>query len=374
MTTLRRWLIVALGVLVLVSLPVLVPAARAWRDRGAGLGTSPADIRQAALGSESTPYSGYAEANGGLALPVSGEFNALADLLGGQSQLRVWWNGPGDWRVDQLSFAGESDSYENWPMTWTWNYESNLAVLSTAESGALQARLPEAADLVPASLARRLLSQATPSELLRIGDRTIAGRAANGIRLRPSEPGGTIDHVDLWIDASTGVPLRVAAYQAGNSQAVLSSTFLDFAPVRTSTATTRFSVPSGARVQVEDQPDLADLVRRFPDQVPPAQLAGMARNTVFAGVGPVAVYGRGVTELVVTELSLRTAYSLGDQLQKAPGAVQSAAGISVTVGPLSVLLTPQNGDRRSWLLTGTVTPAMLASAAAGLPPAAGLGG
>src|SRR6202035_2507096 len=72
-------------------------------------------------------FSGYAEASGGLSLPLSTQLNSVNDLFGGTTQLRVWWRASDDWRVDSIDLAGETDLHHDATGTWAWNYESNTA-------------------------------------------------------------------------------------------------------------------------------------------------------------------------------------------------------------------------------------------------------
>src|SRR5689334_14924928 len=153
-----RWIVVLAGVGVLLALPSL---AGVLPGRTAAV---PAAVLLARIQrSVATPYSGYGSATGRLALPMTGQFDSVARLLGGTTQLRVWWRGPRDWRVDSLAATGESDQHRTRTGLWTWDYEDNRATLDEA-LGEPAARLPVAADLLPSGLARRLLADATTAE------------------------------------------------------------------------------------------------------------------------------------------------------------------------------------------------------------------
>ena len=328
--------------------------------------SSPAALRSAILSSVTRGYSGYAEATGGLSLPVSDQFSSVANLFGGTSQLRVWYRGAQDWRVDQLALAGENDVHAGSKGTWTWNYESNRATFDPLPSDQ-QVRLPVAADLLPADLGRRLLSEASPSELSTLSTERIAGRTALGLQIVPGQPASTVDRVAIWADAASGLPLRVQIYAKGSTQPALATTFLDFSPVMPAASATAFDVPGTAAVQVDDGLDLPGLISRFGGTQPPPQaLSGFTRNATLPGLGTVGVFGRGVTEFVVAPLPGRTAGSLRGQLLKAVGVSKTSAGLMISSGPLTLLLSSPGGRGRSWLLVGTVTPATLSSAAASL--------
>ena len=76
------------------------------------------------------------------------------------------------------------------------------------------------------------------------------------------------------------------------------------------------------------------------------------------------MYGVGVTEFAAAPLPDRLEDALSAQLKTA--AVKTPAGLATSIGPLSLLLTPDRFGV-AWLLTGTVTPQTLAQAAAQLP-------
>lgn len=341
---------VAAGVAVLVALPAVIAA----------LPPGSSKITAAALlariqHSANVPYSGYAEATGGLSLPVTRQFSSVADLLGQTTHLRVWYRGGTDWRVDTITLAGESDVHAGPTGTWTWDYEDNRATW-TAGAAPPDVRLPASGDVVPTNLARRLLSQATPDQVHRLGSRRIAGRSVPGLRLTPSEPGSTIERVDVWADERTGLALRVDVYGGGTT--VMSSRFLDFSTRRPASHDTAFTPPDSARVRTFELPDLAAEIDRYGGTVPPATLAGLTRNPFLPMLGAIGVYGRGVTELVAVPLPLRAAYAL--QRQLAGTAVKKDGGLALTVGPLNLLATG------SWLLAGTVEYDRLGRAAAQL--------
>ena len=69
-----------------------------------------------------------------------------------------------------------------------------------------------------------------------------------------------------------------------------------------------------------------------------------------------------MTQVVAIPLRDREADALRDQLAITPGVAQTAERTVVTVGPLGVVLTGEEGDG-GWLLAGTLTRAALDQAA-----------
>lgn len=361
-----RWAVVAGVSAAFAALPAALAAIPAGHSD-----LSAATLLRMVQNSGSVAYSGYAESTGGLALPVTSQFTSVADLFGGQTQLRVWWRTTNEWRVDAIGFSGESDTHQDGNADWTWNYESDQATLVENVTNGL-VRLPASVDLLPTTLARRMLSEATPAQVQRLPDERIAGRDVPGLRLQPSDPGSTIDRVDVWVDPRSGAALRVDVHGAGTT--VVSTQFLDFSAATPPSSVLTFDPPAGAHLRTTADPDLLALIDRVARIRPPATLGGLARNPQLPAVGSVGVYGQGVTEFAATPLFGRTANSLRRQLNTTPGVVTTDAGQSLAVGPLTLVLTgplssssdPDGDFGTSWLLTGTVTPAELATAAAQL--------
>jgi hypothetical protein len=359
MTRSRRWAFVCVALALLIALPGVVA------DLPAGHSAVTADNLLALVkNSGDVRYSGFAESSGRLALPVTTQFNSISDLFGGSMQLRVWWRGETDWRVDTLALTGETDLHRDPAGTWVWDYESNTAT-RVPGAGEPSVRLPRADDLVPATLARRLLSQAHASEVTRLPNDRIAGHAAAGLRLRPGDTQSTIDHVDIWALPSSGLAVRVNIYGNADSRAVLTTSMLDLSTTVPAAAVTAFSPPAAAKQRFEQQPDIVAALDHLGRAHPPAELAGLPREKT-AGLGSVGVYGRGVTLLVAVPLPPRLAGTLSRQVTGAVGATAVAEGTTLGVGPVNLLLTPRrNGS--AWLLAGTITTPGLEKAAGELP-------
>jgi hypothetical protein len=359
MLSVRRWAVVVGGVAVLAALPAAIGALPIHQSN---IGAD--QLLTRIRGSADTPYQGYAESTGGLALPVTQTFKDVADLFGETTELRAWYRGPADWRVDTITVAGESDVHAGPSGTWTWDYESNRATWTSGVHPP-DVRLPIAADLLPTDLARRLLSEANAGQVHRLPAKRIAGRDAPGLRLIQHEPGSTIDHVDVWADAHTGLPLRVDVHGSGTT--VLSTRFLDFSTRQPPRSDIAFVPPATAYVQTLDAPDIAAEINQFGDGTPPPALAGLPRNPALPAFGAIGVYGSGVTELVAVPLPDDVAFSLYRQLENS--ATTGKYGLTLSVGPLNMLLTDANVSGASWLLTGTVTAELLGRAASELAPA-----
>lgn len=357
-----RWLAVVLGIAVLVATPSVIerlPVAAS--DIGA------AELLSRVQSSTATPYSGYAQAVGGVTLPVTDGLGGLPDLLGDTTTLRAWYRAPDSFRVDTVRLAGERGLYRSPALLWRWDYEQNTAVATPVPEPSL--RLPREADLLPPELGQRLLSEATTDEVTRLPTRRIAGRDAPGLRLVPAEPQSTITEVDVWADPDSGLPLQVDVLAGGAARPVVSTAFLDFSPEMPDADTVRFVPPPGTDVQQQDGLDIASFADGIDSPRLPSTLSGLDLRDRDEP-GSVGIYGRGVTELIAAPLPRRAARGLVDQLRAAPGAVVTGDSVALSIGPLNVLITEPAGDRRRYLLSGTVTAETLATAAQQLEGAA----
>ena len=279
-----RWAVVGAAVAVLVSLPSVV---RALPVPGAGM--PPHELAARVLASTGQPFAGYAETAGRLGLPnLAGADEALG-LVGETSRMRVWQTGPDAWRVDLLRVAGELDTFGDERGIWTW--DSNRRVAQRTE-GSFQTRLPRPHDLLPPTLGLRLVQAAAPGELQPLRRARVAGRSVPGIRIVPSSAISTVAHIDVWADASTGVPVRVVVVAEGSSRPVFSSQFLEVSLAPVAAQRVRFEPPRTARVDFDDDGD--DPLERWEQRSPfvlPDEIAGLVRRTARPSRSPPTAQG-----------------------------------------------------------------------------------
>ena len=356
--TARRWAVVAALVGVLVALP---PAIGALPVPDADVPA--ADLRDAALASEGTRFSGFAESAGGLTLPVgSRRFRSVVDLFSDRTRMRVWWRGPDDARVAVVTAGGETGHHRDASGTWTWSYEDDRALRSSRRPLAL----PSAPDLLPSSLGRRLLSEATAEELSRIEPRRVAGRDALGLRMTPAAEASSVERVDVWVDAVSGLPLQVELHAKGADLAALDTRFLDLELADPGAGSTRFRPPPGAFVTADESGGVLDRARDLVPRVDlPDRLAGLPRRAVTGAPGSIGLYGRGVTLLTVVPVTAGLAFDLAQTLRAVPGAIDGSRSVRAAVGPLALMVLDGRDDD-TYVVTGTVTLDALGAAATGL--------
>lgn len=351
-----RWLIVLVTAAALLGTPLLVGARPA-----ADSSVTASDLAARIEASGDVGWSGFVSTSGTLQVPDEDSFANLAELLGERTDLRVWWHSATQWRVDRIRSTGETNLFRNGDLVVRWVFESRRAVLSPVST----IRLPDASDLLPPTLGRALLQGARSGELARLPVRRVAGVDAPGLRLVPAEAATTVDHVDLWADPATGLPLRVELYGAGDRRPVLTTVLRDFVPGDSPAGVTRFVPPRGIELAYEDAVDVAAAANAFAPYDLPASLGGLTARTA-ADPGAVGVYGRGPTTMFVLPLRGRVAGPLRDRISDSAAVQQTSAGPLLPVGPMTLLVTADRGRGGGFLLAGTVTPETLLRAAGDL--------
>lgn len=342
---------VLLAALALVATPLLVEARPA-----AASDVSAVELARRASASGPVAWSGFVQSSGTLQVPDSDSFANLAQLLGEDNDLRVWWRGAGDWRVDRIRSTGETDLFRRGGTSVRWVFESATATIAPVS----QVRLPDASDLLPPTLGRSLLQGVRDDELSRLPARRVAGVDAPGLRLVPREAATTVDHVNLWVDERSGLPLRVELYGGAGPRPLVTTELRDLDLDRPDAATTDFDPPPEVTVNYDDAVDVAASANAFAPFDLPATLAGLGTRS-GADPGAVGIYGRGPTTVLALPLRRQVAGPLRERLRSG-GATVVAAGTLAAVGPVGVLVTADRGGG-IFLLTGTVTTETLQRAA-----------
>jgi hypothetical protein len=307
--------------------------------------------------SERTSHTGVVTASGTVTVPEANTFTSVAELFGGPNRIRVFWQDGEHWRLDRVRSTGETDLYRSPLRTTRWVFESRRVRVSLAAP----VRLPNTSDVLPGTLARRVLQGARPEELTALPPRRVAGLDAAGVRLSPTTPQASIDHVDIWADPDSGLPLQVQVY-AESDRPVVSTAYerLDLdAPARD---TLDFTPPADAEVTVDELPDVASRSDRLAPYQAPETLAGLPlrADRPELPTGAVGVYGRGPTVLLFLPLRGSAARPLRREL----GATGDSQGTAVDLGAIAALVTPPRYRGSGFLLVGTLTPEALERAAA----------
>lgn len=370
--TRKRWSLVGAGLLVLGSLPALIGA---WPVAAPDL--DPGVLRDRILASSEVAYAGYAESDGSLGLPDLPAIDNVGALLGGLTRMRAWESAAGS-RVDVLTPTGERGLYEGparrprpvgpagsgTARLTAWDFEENVTTTLVGEPGL---RLPRAADLIPPRLARRLLGGPRGSERLEaLPDRRVAGVAAVGLRLVPTDLETTVGHVDVWADPRTGLPVEVRITGRDGGAPGLRSRFLDLE-----------QGPAAVPAAVLDPPypvggDRADAVvaavgrlDEFAPAVLPERLAGRASSQDVEDGTALRTYGQGFATFGAIALPAGLGFRVYDTARTAGGlAVELPGGAGVLLRtPLLNLLVATSDSGPGYVLSGPVGPDLLSQAA-----------
>jgi hypothetical protein len=313
-----------------------------------------------------TGYSGLVETHGSLFLPNIPSTGDLAALLSATTRLRVWWGNAEHFRVDQIATDGEHDTAVDGPLTQQWDSTRDRLVRST---GTTALRTPRGSDLLPPALAERL----APRNLKAMATRTpavrIAGRTALGLRLTPTDSDTTVRYVDIDVDATTGLPLRVAVTARGATKPAVSSDFLEVKIRQPARQDVHFVAPPGAIISIERAPDFVADAERFAPFALPDTLAGLKRaqrvRSLLQNSGA-ATYGEGYTLLALVPIPPNTADQVFKALRPPTGQAidLSRPGAEATAEHLPLVnVLVLFANHRSYALSGTVPLETLTHAA-----------
>jgi hypothetical protein len=357
--SLRRWAVVVAGTAVLCALPAVVAA---WPVPASAL--TAAQLRARISASGRVPFQGYAESDVNLGLPSLPDLGNVISLLDGTTDQYVWYRSPGQWRADVLNPAGEEDTYQTTTGSYLWDYNRNLL---TQVTGSQPVRLPRAADLLPPSLARRLLSFAGPADhVARIASQRVAGIDAAGLRITPGSPDTTIGAIDIWADPADGLAVQVEVFGRGSGGPVLVTRFLGLSLTTPAAATLAPNPGPGVGLSQTALPDAAGVLNGFGPPLP-ASLGGFARVANPTVLQDVAAYGPGLARFAVIPLPERTGAAALTAAASAGATIQVHGSTAAVVEtPLLTVLLVRAQYGPVYLLTGAVTPTALENAAADL--------
>jgi hypothetical protein len=350
---------VAAGTAVLCGLPAVVSALPVPTPP-----LSATQLRTRIAASAKVPYQGYAGSYVNLDLPSLPNLSNVVALLDGTTDQYVWYRSPGQWRADELTMAGEDDTYQTSQGTYLWDYARNEL---TKVVGNQPVRLPRAADLLPPALAQRLLSFASrATRFSTLPAQRVAGVDAAGLRLVPADPASTISAVQIWAAPTSGLPVKVEVFARGSAAPVLVSRFLDVS--LTSPAGSALTPQPGPGIDLATTalPNAAGVLNSYGPPLPDV-LGWIRRVANPTGLNDVAAYGAGFSRFAVVPLPHRTGAAVFS--------AASAAGVTITIAgstavvietPLITMLLVRSPEGPVYLLTGAVTPRRLEYAAASL--------
>jgi hypothetical protein len=355
----RRWAVVLAVVVVLCSVPV---AVNAWPARAGDVPL--ATLRQRIAASAGQAYQGYAQSSGLLPLPALPNLEQVTALVSGVTEMRTWYAGRNRWRVDVVDGGSERDTYQTPDAQYVWDYGDNQLSRIVGDQ---PIRLPRASDVTPPELVRRVLAIAAGDRFEPLAGKRIAGHAAAGLRIVPATPDTTVDHVDVWADPGTGLPLQAELTAKGGVRPVFVTRFLEVHLSAPDADVLAPPVPTASMgYTTTSAPDILSILNRRRFIFLPDRLAGQARtDTIVSAAG---VYGTGLAQFVVAALPGRFGSQAWDRVQTFGLDVPVPAGRAslIATGLLNVLVVRTD---RTYLVAGLAQPALLKRVAADLSDA-----
>ena len=208
-------------------------------------------------------FSGTVRVTANLGLPelpnLVGSANPLS-LISGTHLLQVSANGPTQQRIALMDQLSEYDVIHNGSQIWTYDSEANevgkgtldatgKAAGSAAEEKAEKQRELALESLTPQAAAQQLLAAITPTTQVSVGSpRTVAGRSAYLLVLKPKQQGSLIGDVEITVDSATGAPLGVALYPVGSATPFLDVAFTKVDLTAPPSSRFDFTPPKNAKV------------------------------------------------------------------------------------------------------------------------------
>lgn len=334
------------------AIPVSVPAMTARQ------------LEARILASQRESFDGYAESSASFNLPDFPAFASVTPLLDGVTRMRVWQASADYWRVDALSDAGESDTYQAGRNAYVWN---SGAELLTGIFGQQPVRLPRAADFVPSALAIRIIEQAGPQARLRvISPRRVSGRSAAGLAVIPASAQSTIGQADIWADPGTGLPLLVEVFGRGSATPALSAEFLQAGPWQPVMSVITPHRGPGTGFTSTTPGSFAGLLRNLGRARLPARLDGFPRRRSPPGYCQIGLYGNGLATFAVFPFSPPAGGQLMTDALDAGAArfpVGDDTGVVASAPLVSLVLLRPDRSADTFLLVGLVSETTLETAA-----------
>jgi outer membrane lipoprotein-sorting protein len=181
-------------------------------------------------------------------LPATGNPTSLSSLLTGSHTIRVWYASPGHFRLAVPQSLSESDVIRDGRTAWLWQSTLNKVTRYALPAHAPERTVPKQ-PLTPQQAARQVLAAVGPTTTVRVDSNvTVAGQAAYALVLAPKDTRSLIGQVQIDVDGSNGVPLRLQVFARGASSPAFQVGYTDIHFVKPAAADLRFTPPPGATV------------------------------------------------------------------------------------------------------------------------------
>lgn len=282
-----------------IAVPNLV-GLRAEADPGLP-SLSAQQLLTAVVQARPVPMSGEVTQSANLGLPelprANGQPAAVTNplgLLSGTHQWRVWSNGLDGNRVALVDGTSETNVISNATDTWVYTSGDRTAIHSTHPKGADSTNpmpsTPTATPQTPQQMAADILKNLDPTTTVTTGkNTTVAGRPSYVLVLTPKDQATRVGQVQLYVDGTTKLPLRVVITSKVSTKPAIDVGFTSVSFTAPAASTFTFTPPAG--VTVKQAGDIAK-----------AKQSELPKSTKPARPTEPTVVGAGWSRVVVTTL------------------------------------------------------------------------
>jgi outer membrane lipoprotein-sorting protein len=191
-------------------------------------------------------------------LPELSNQNSAVSLLAGSHTVKVWYQDPAHLRLAMPVTMSETDVIRDGRQVWLWQSSKNTVTKLTLPARSAHAAATPAqtqVPLTPQQAASQVLKAVGPSTRVSVQRTvTVAGQPAYQLVLSPKSSGSLVGRVNIAIDASNNVPLRVQVFARGASSPAFQVGYTAISFVRPAAANFSFTPPAGAKVSTVTLP------------------------------------------------------------------------------------------------------------------------
>ena len=191
-------------------------------------------------------------------LPELSNQNSAVSLLAGSHTVKVWYQDPAHLRLAMPVTMSETDVIRDGRQVWLWQSSNNSVTKVTLPArSAHPAATPAQTQvpLTPQQAASQVLKAVGPSTRVSVQRTvTVAGQPAYQLVLSPKSSQSLVGRVNIAVDASNNVPLRVQVFARGASSPAFQVGYTAISFVRPAAANFSFTPPAGAKVHTVTLP------------------------------------------------------------------------------------------------------------------------
>src|ERR1700730_4504842 len=181
------------------------------------------------------------------ALPATGNPTSLSSLLTGSHTIRVWYSSPDHFRLAAPQSLSESDVIRDGSTAWLWQSTLNQVTKFTLPPHSTQA-VPKQ-PLTPQQAAQQVLAAVGPTTTVSVASNVSGGgQAADGLVRAAKAARSLGGQVQIDVDGSNGVPLRLQVFARGASSPACQVGYPAIHFVTPAPADLSFPPPPGATV------------------------------------------------------------------------------------------------------------------------------